>query len=799
MSSVTSNRPSTIAATPNSGVVGKPLDRVDGRLKVTGAAHYSADIPVTDLSYGVIFDSAIAKGRILNIDTSAAEAAPGVLGIITHLNAPKLNPVNMFPHGPFGESLVPLQQDTIYYSGQHLGIVIAETFEQATYAASLVKVAYAEEPAIASLKDALFQGKAPHKPPSETFAHGKDDAILKIPTAEEPPPGTFAHGGDATRGNLEQGLAEADVCIDQTYDTQVIHHNPMELSATTAVWEGEQLTLYDATQWIYGDRNAVATMLGIPQAQVRIISHFVGGGFGCKCFTWSHVILAAIAAKHVGRPVKVVLTREQMFMSVGYRASSSQHIRLGAKRDGTLTAISHAGIVQTSTFTNYPTPVGLLTPMVYACPHLVVKHYLMHVNAGTPTQMRAPGEAPGMFALESAMDELAYELQIDPIELRLRNHADFDPQSGKPWSSKSLKQCYEQGAKRFGWERRNPEPGSMQDNGFLVGWGMATAAYPIYLSPAAARVKIFADGHAVAQSGSHEIGNGTYTVMTQIAAEELGLPPEQVQFELGDTNLPNTPITGASRTVGSVGPAVQAAAKAARSKVVQMAIADTASPLYGVKEQDVAVSEGRLFVQDNPTHGETYRDILARHHLEVVEAYQETFPRDADTTDRDKVFSGINALRGPVDSQYAMYNFGAHFAEVRINPVSMEVRVSRYVGAFATGRILNPKTAGSQILGGIVMGVGMALLEETVTDPNLGRIATASLADYHVPAHIHIAGIETFFVEEHDPFVNALGTKSVGEISTVGSAAAIANAVYHATGKRVRDLPIRLEKLLENP
>jgi len=794
---VTTNLPgSTHGDLQSASVVGKPLDRVDGRLKVTGAAHYSADIPVAHLAYGVIFDSAIAKGRILTIDTSAAEASPGVLGIITHLNAPKLNPVNMFPRGPFGESLVPLQQDTIYYAGQHLGIVMAETFEQATYAATLVKVTYAAEPAIASLKDALRRGKSLHKPLSDTFAHGKDDGILQVPTAEEPPPGTFAHGGDAIRGDIEQGLAEADVQIDQTYDTQVIHHHPMELSATTAVWEGEHLTLYDSTQWIYGDRNAVATMLGIPQEQVRVVSHFVGGGFGCKCFTWSHVILAAIAAKQVDRPVKVVLTREQMFTSVGYRASSSQRLRLGAKQDGRLTAISHEGIVQSSTFTNYPTAVGQLTPMLYACDNLVVKHYLMHVNAGTPTQMRAPGEAPGMFALESAMDELAYELNMDPIALRLRNYADFDPQSGKPWSSKSLKECYQQGAARFGWEQRNPQPGSMQENGFLVGWGMATAAYPVYLSPAAARVKIFADGHAVAQSGSHEIGNGTYTVMTQLAAESLGLPPEQVQFELGDTRLPNTPIAGASRTVGSVGPAVQAAAQAARSKVVQMAIADPASPLYGCEEQQIRVAAGRLFLEQNASQGETYHDILVRHHLDMVEAYQETLPRDADASDRNKVFSGINALRGPVDSQYAMYNFGAHFAEVKINPVSMEVRVSRYVGAFATGRILNPKTAGSQLLGGIVMGIGMALQEETITDPNLGRIATASLADYHVPAHIHIAGIEAFFVEEHDPYVNAIGTKSVGEISIVGSSAAIANAVYHATGKRVRDLPIRLEKLL---
>ena len=755
-------------------VVGKPLDRVDGRVKVTGAAHYSADVPVSGHVYGVIFDSAIAKGRVLNLDTTAAENALGVLGIITHLNAPKLNPVNMFPLGPFGESLVPLQQDTIYYSGQHLGIVIAETFEQATHAASLVQVSYESQPATATLKDAIANGEAP----------------------QELPPSLSAHSSNTERGVLQQGFVDADIKVEATYSTQVIHHNPMELSATIAVWDKEDLTLYDSTQWIYGDRNAVATMLGMPQERVRIISHYVGGGFGCKCFTWSHVILAAIAAKHIDRPVKVVLTREQMFMSVGYRAASSQHLILGAKQDGTLTAISHEGIVQTSSFADYLTPVGLLTPMLYTCPNLHVKHSLMHVNAGTPTQMRAPGEAPGMFALESAMDELAEALNLDPIELRLRNHADRDPQSSKPWSSKSLKQCYKQGAQRFGWERRNPQPGSMREGNFLLGWGMATAAYPVYLSPAAARVKLFADGHVIAQSGSHEIGNGTYTVMTQLAAQELGLSPEHVTFELGDTRLPNTPIAGASRTVGSVGPAVQAAARATRNKVIAIALSDPASPLYKLSKSEIMAVDGRLVSTTNPMLGEAYSAILARHNLEVVEAYEETLPRDAQQSDRDRVFSGLNALRGPVDSQYAMYNFGAHFAEVKINPVSMEVRVSRFVGAFATGRILNPKTAESQLLGGIIMGMGMALFEETMSDPNLGRIATASLADYHVPVHPHVAEIDAFFIEEHDPFVNALGTKSVGEIGIVGTAAAIANAVYHATGRRVRDLPIRLEKLL---
>lgn len=771
-------------------VIGKPLDRVDGRLKVTGAAHYTADIPITDVTYGVIIESTIALGRVTQIDTRAAESAPGVLGIITHLNAPSLHEVEMFPFGPAGQTLLPLQDEVIHYSGQHIGIVVADTLERAMHAATLVEISYQEETPIPTLKDGLARG----------------EQVCEVTG--------FFEKFNETRGDLKQGIAEAFVCIDQTYSTPVNHHNPMETSATIATWDSDSLTLYDSTQWIFGARNAIATTFGLPQENVRIISHFVGGAFGCKCFTWSHVILAAIAARHVGKPVKVVLSREQMFTSVGYRASTSQHLILGATKEGKLTAISHEGTSQTSTFAEYVLPVGEMTRILYACPNLSVKHQIMRVNAGTPTQMRAPGEAPGMFALESAMDELAYALELDPIELRLRNHADVHPgstgahrpdlldagqptqQSGLPWSSKSLVECYKSGAERFEWKRRNPKPCSMRDGDYLVGLGMATATYPVYLSPAAARVKLFASGHALAQSGTHELGNGTYTVMTQIAAEELGLPCEKVRFELGDTQLPVTPVTGASRTVSSVGPAVQAAAAATRSKVIQMAIADAASPLFGCESGQIAAKDGRLFLVQQPSRGETYGDILNRHGLDVIEAYQETLPIDADQTDRNKVFSGINAIRGPVTSKFAMYNFGAHFAEVRVNRRSGEVRLSRFVGAFAAGRILNPKTAHSQLLGGIIFGIGMALMEETVTDSRLGRIVTANLADYHLPVHADITEIEAFFIEEHDPHVNSLGTKSVGELGIVGSAAAIANAVYHATGKRVRDLPIALEKLL---
>ena len=750
------------------------LSRVEGIHKVTGRAKYTADVALEGLAYGVIFDSAIALGRVINIDTQEAQGE-GILAIITHLNAPQLHPVKMFPFGPFGETLVPLQEDTIYYAGQHLGIVIAETLEQATEAAAKIKITYEDQS-------------------DETTTVSIHDAIALKQQPEEA--SGFFTNFNASRGDLQQGLDEAEVTIEASYSTQRIQHHPIELSATTAVWSDDTLTLYDTTQWLFGVRNAVATMLGISQEQVRVISHYVGGGFGCKCFTWSHVILAAIAAKQVGKPVQVALTRKQMFTSVGYRSPSSQQIVLGATEDGKLTAISHRSIVQTPVFNDYPTPIGQLTPMLYRCSNLEVHHQYLRVNASTPTQMRAPGEAPGSFALESAMDELAYALNIDPLELRLRNYAQGkDPNSDRPWSSKYLEECYQIGAEKFGWSQRHPEPGSMQKEGLPCGWGMATAAYPIYQSPAAARVKIFADGCVVAQSGTHEIGTGTYTVMTQIAAEALGVEPEKVKFELGDTKLPKTPITGASRTVGSVGPAVQAAAIAVRQQVVQMAITDTASPLYGYQEAQISVAQGRLYVTDNSSLKESYQDILARHSLEVVEAYKETLPRDADESDRNKIFSGINALRGPVDSQYAMYVFGAYFVEVTVNP-SSEVQISRVVGAIDSGRILNPKTASSQVLGGIVMGIGMTLLEETNSDRNLACLVNPELAEYELPLNLHINGIETYLIDKPDLHTNPLGTKSVGEIGTVGISAAIANAVYHATGKRVRDLPIKLEKLL---
>ncbi|MEH2450850.1 xanthine dehydrogenase family protein molybdopterin-binding subunit [Nostoc sp.] len=730
------------------GVVGKPLNRVDGYLKVTGGARYAAEFPVAKMTYGVTIQSTIAKGKIAQIDTKAAEQVPGVLAVITHLNAPKAS-----GEKGGGRKLQVLQDNVVLYSGQHIGVVVADTFERAMYAASLVQVRYDEEKPTINMRDNLAKAYLPKG---------------KIPK-EEPP--------DSAHGNVNQGLAAAAVRVEQTYTTPIENHNPMEPHATTAVWQGDQLLLYDATQGIFSAQQKVAGVLGIEPEKVRVMSYFVGGGFGCKGSAWSHVPLAAMAARQVNRPVKLVLGRIQMYGPVGFRPETIQQVSLGATREGKLTALRHAGTSQTSTFDEFIEPVGKSARMIYACPNIETSHRLVPLDEGTPTFMRAPGEASGSFALESAMDELAYALNIDPVELRLRNHADVDPSKGLPWSSKSLIQCYRIGAEKFGWQKRNPKPRSMRDGNYLIGWGMATATYPTNRSPASAIAQIMADGTAVVQSGSQDIGTGTYTVMTQVAAEALGLPVDKVRFELGDTKMPETPVSGGSQTAASVSSSVHLAGNQARSQLLELALADQKSPLYSSNAEDVIAENGSFFLKDKSSATETYQAILARHGMKMIEAR-------------------ADAKLGEEQKKFSMHAFGSQFAEVRVNPDSGEVRVTRWVGTFGVGRILNAKTANSQLIGGIIYGIGMALMEHTITDPHRGHVVNHDLAEYHVPVNADVPDIQVSFVDEHDPHINPLGVKGIGEIGITGTAAAIANAVYHATGKRVRDLPITLDKLL---
>jgi xanthine dehydrogenase YagR molybdenum-binding subunit len=577
---------------------------------------------------------------------------------------------------------------------------------------------------------------------------------------------------------MQAGMSDAETRVEQTYWTPFEVHNAMEPHATIAVWDQpDHLTLYDATQGVFSDRQRVASLFGLKPDNVRVISPFLGGGFGSKGPVWSHVAIAAIAAKQLNRPVKIAVERPQMFGMVGIRSQTRQTLRVGAKRDGVLTALSNDTYSHTSTFDEFVESSTLPTRMLYAAPNNSTAQRLVKSDIGTPSYMRAPGEAPGTYALEAAMDEMAYALKIDPVEFRLKNYAETDPQENKPWSSKSLRDCYRLGADRFGWSKRQIEPRSMRDGHTLVGWGMATSVYPTRRSASNATARLNADGTFSVDAGTQDIGTGTYTIMTQIAAQSFGVGPQKVKFRLGDTILPETPVSGGSQTAASTGSAVHLAAQALREKLVQMAVSDAASPLSGVSAQDVVLESGRLYAKDSPSKSETFQQLLTRRGQAYVEAQ-------------------ANAKPGEEKNKYSMYAFGAQFAEVRIDADLGQVKVSRMLGCFGAGRILNAKTARSQLMGGMVWGISMALYEHAAMDERLGRFVNNNLAEYHVPTNLDIGNIEAIWVDEKDDHVNPIGAKGIGEVGITGAAAAVANAVFHATGMRIRDLPITPDKLL---
>jgi len=686
----------------NLPLVGAPADRADGRVKVTGAARYTADLTPKDAAYAAMVTSRIAKGRIAVVDAARARRLPGVLAVLSYENAPRVRAQG--DDNAFALSL--LQDDRVRYDREPIALVVGETLDCALHAASLVQVAYEAEAPVTSI-----ERSADRYAPEEIFG---DPAAV-------------------TRGDPEAALCAAAIQVRHVYSTPVEHHNPMETHATIASWKGDRLTVHDATQGITNVRKRLAAVFEIPVENVRVVSAFLGGGFGCKGGVWSHVALAAMAARVVGRPVKLVLTRPQMFGSVGYRPRTIQTIALGADGDGRLNAITHDVLSQTSVFDEFVESSALVTKMLYAVPNVRTTHTLARVNAATPTYMRAPGEATGSFALESAMDELAYATGIDPIELRLRNYAETDPAEGKEFSSKHLRECYALGAEKIGWIERDARPRSMQRGRLLLGMGMATATYPANRVSASAVVRMEADGSVVVRSGTQDLGTGSYTVYAQLAATLLDVPLERVRMELGDTDLPPAPLSAGSWTAASVGSAVYEAASVLRDRL---------------RSGEKTPLEARA---------------------------------DA---------------RASWEGKYSTHAFGAQFARVEVDPDLGEVRVRAMIGVFAAGRILNRKTTRSQYLGGMVFGIGMALHEETRFDASTGRIANASLAEYLVPANADIGSMDAIIVEEEDRHVNPIGVKGVGELGATGSAAAISNAVYHATGVRVRDLPITPEKLL---
>lgn len=724
--------------------IGKVFDRVDGRLKVTGGAKYAAEFTLPGLVHAVLVQTTIPAGSATGFDLAEARGMPGVLLIITPENALRLGGSSV--QGPL------LQDRTVLYNGQHIAVVVADTLERAQAAAARVRVQYQRDEATTSMDLALGSAYAPRH-----FRNG-------------------ARSPDSNRGDPDRAFSAAPIRVDATYVTPVEHHNPMEPHATIARWEGDRLTIWTATQGISNAQSTLAAQFGLEKDNVRVICPFVGGGFGCKGNLWPPATLAAMAARMVGKPVKLVLTRAQMYTSNGYRPRTVQKLKFAADVNGKLAAMRHDGFSQMSqpSLGEFAEPVALATEMLYACPNVAVSHRLVATNYALPTYMRAPGEASGVFALESAMDELAVALRMDPVELRLRNHADRDPHEDKPFASKMLAACYRHGAEAFGWARRSAEPRSMRDGNSLIGWGMATATYPTNRSKASVRVRLNADGSVVVQSGTQDIGTGTYTVMSQVAADSLGIPMGRIRFELGDSTLPPAPVSGGSQTVASVAPAVQAACRAAVQKLFDLARSDRALGWDTVETGSLRIENGTVVGPDRRVQ---IAELLARRGQTFVEASADSAP-------------------GEERKRYSLHSFGAQFVEVRVDQDLGEIRVSRYVGAFDCGRVLNGKTARSQLIGGITYGIGMALLEETHADPETGRVVNANVAEYLMPVHADIPEIETIIVENNETTSNPLGAKGVGELPMVGVAAAIANAVYHATGVRVRKVPIRIEDVL---
>jgi xanthine dehydrogenase YagR molybdenum-binding subunit len=733
--------------------IGTPVSRVDGRLKVTGAARYPADTVLPEMAHAVLVTSPIARGRITRIDTAEATALPGVLAVISHENAPRLRK-NLVPQigagrWSLGRDPLPLQDDRVRYAGQPVAVVVAETFEAATDAASRLIVAYDPEPAATDLHQAL-------------------DAAY--------PPSLRIGKPDYARGDAARALAEAPVRLEQEYATPPQTNNPLGPFATVAAWDGDHLTLHDANQFTQNVEKSAARVLGLSEDDVRVSSPFVGGGFGAGLRAWPHPWLAALAAKSVGRPEKLVLPRAQMFTAVGRRAQTVQRVALGADRDGRLLAIRHHAVHDTSRDEEFVEALASATRMLYACPNVETTYRITRLDRSTPTYMRCPGEAETLFALESALDELAVALAIDPIELRLRNEPERDPERVRPWSSRSLAACYMRGAELFDWARRTPAPGSMRDGDVLIGLGAATATYPAYTLPAAASVRIDAAGLATVRSAATDIGPGTYTALTQVAADTLGLPIDRVTIELGNSDFPRSPQQGGSTIMASVGSAVHAACLEVRKQAVALAAADPVSPLFGVEHDAVEARGGGLLLRDNPSRSDRYEALLAR-------AGRDTFAAEVKNRSIAQRLSR------------SCHAFGAQFAEVHVDVALRTIRVPRLVGVFGVGRVVNPKLAHSQLMGGMIWGMSQALLEETTYDQRLNRIVNASLADYLMPVNADVQRIEVECLDEDDPYVNPLGVKGVGEIGMAGVAPAIANAVYHATGIRVRELPITIEKV----
>ena len=703
--------------------------RLDGRAKVTGEAHYGSDVPLNKPAYGVLATSAIAKGRIAGIDERATRAVPGVIGVFTHRNIGKIEGGKTFDGGGYmGTSIAPLASDRIYHDGQIVALVVADTFEAAREGAQMLKIDYAAEP------------------PSASFDSDGAETVAAAQASKK--------HHDPSVGNADAAYAGAAVKIEARYETATEHHNPIELFTTACAWNGSRLTVWESSQNMWGFKNGLAQQLGIAPDDIHVISPFVGGAFGSRGSLTQRTAIVARAARQIGRPLKLMTARDQGFTIATYRAETRHHLKLGATADGRLVSLTHEGEEVTSRPDNYMVAGTDASTRLYACPNVASKVSIVHADRNTPGFMRSPPETPYIFALECAMDELSYALKIDPVALRRINDTKNEPIKGLPYSSRSLMQCFDAGAKAFGWDRRSLQPRAMRDGDWLVGMGTATTMYPSNIAPATVRVTLYPNGSAKVQTATHEIGQGVYTVCALVVADKLGIDPDRVNVEIGDSDLPPAPVAGGSNSTASVGNAV--------AKACAMVLAQKAAGANG-----------------------------------AIEAYAENSPAGAPEDGIKKLYQGqpsfVGGASGKKDIRFA---FGAQFVEVRVHARTGEIRVPRATGAFAAGTIVNPKTAKSQLMGGMIWGISAALHEATEIDRGAARYTNKDLAEYMIPVNADIGTIEVIMIPEEDSIVNPLGIKGVGELGNVGMNAAVVNAVFHATGKRVRHIPVRIEDVL---
>ena len=749
----------TIQEAPTTSPIGRRTPRVDGPLKVTGKAQYASDFHFPGMLYAVPVEATIASGRVAKLDTAAAEKMPGVRAIFHRENIGKIfrSVQGQGFEGIIDERRPPFEDDVVRYYGQYVALAVADTFETAKAAADAVRVTYTRD-------------KHNVDPNLEA-----DDEPDVVPTTFGP-----VNRVQSERGDAESAFASAPVKLDQTYVTPAETHNPIELQATTAIWNGSMLTIYEESQGVFNLQGILAQMFGLPRENVRVITKFVGSGFGSKLWPWTHCALAVAAARQLGKPVKLVISRKMMFQTVGHRPRTQQRVRLGATTDGKLVSLQHDYGNHHAILDNYHEDCGEATSFHHSVPNLRVKFGRARRNVGSPTAMRGPGAVPGLYATESAMNELADQLKIDPVRLRVLNEPKIDESLGIPFSSRHLLECFELGAAKFGWSKRNPEVGSMRRDGLTLGWGMAGCTWIAARFPAEANVQLRDDGTVSVACGTQDIGTGTYTILAQLASEKTGVPLDKVEVMLGDTLLPEGPLSGGSMVTGSVIPAVFAAADNAIASLMTIATTTPGTQFEKLKPDDLAFEGGRVFVKaDGPAGGVPFADVLRRANLRLVTGGGKS-----------------EATFGNPKPKFSTHSFGCHFVEVTWQPEMARLRVSRVVTVIDAGRILNPLAGRNQIEGAVVMGIGMALFEETSYDPQNGAPINSNLADYMMAVNADVPPIDVHFLDFPDKEINELGARGIGEIGLAGIAAAITAAVHHATGVRVRELPIKIEKLI---